>query len=113
MARQHRKFTQNQRQFDIPWSIEREANPAAVLHDRFGDVGIVGGIERQTALAQGFETPDHIVRRDRCAIVPARFGAQVESDPGVVLRKPHAVGQQSVGRGRLVIRGFQQGVVEP
>ena len=30
----------------------------------------------------------------------------------MVLRQPHAVGQQSVGRGRLVIRRFQQGVVE-
>ena len=55
-------------------------------------------------LGEGLERPDHVVRRHRLAVVPARDGAQAVGDRGAVGRIGDRFRQQAVVGGDLVER---------
>ncbi len=57
------------------------------------------------------ERIDHVVGRDRRAVVPARFVAELEGDRGIVWRKARPLGDQPV-RGRWLIETVSHQALE-
>src|SRR5262249_13005843 len=82
--RKYGELTHDRRQLPVAAGGEREFYLS--LTDLFGlrHVGIVGPEERSALLLQDVQREDHVIDRDRLAIVPSRSLAQVESDPRLV-----------------------------
>ena len=102
MLGQNRQLPGNQRQFLVARLFKVKADP--VLAERFSavDCAVVVTVKGQALCHQRFKRPDHIISSDRGAVVPARFGTQVEDDPGAVGRPFHGFCDKPISRKRFV-----------
>ncbi len=100
---QDRQLADDLRQLAIAGAVEVEGDLAlagllGLLH-----VAEIGGVERGV-LGEALERPDHIFRRHRLAVLPARDGAQAVGDRRAVGRIGDGFRQQTVVGGNLVER---------
>ena len=108
VSRHHQQLADDMRQFLVAGPVEGEADRARI--ERLGRRHMLivepqGGI----VVDLGIERPDHIVGRDRFAVMPARALAQAIFDPGVIVRIAQRLGQKAVHRRNLVHgRGHQR-----
>ena len=110
MLGQDRHLAGDQRQLPVHLAVEGELDLAVADLLGLDDVGVVGAVERVALGLEGLEGPDHVLDRDRRAVLPARLGPQREDHPGAILRHLDALGDQAVFRERLVQVADRQGV---
>ena len=109
MFRQHGHLPGDLRQLAVALHGEDEAHlPLARLFHAF-DIAVIEGIEG-VRLLEVLHGPDHILRRDRLPVMKAGLLAQPVGDEGAILRIGHGLGDQTVFRGRLIQRRFDQPV---
>ena len=63
-------------------------------------------------LLEHVEGEDDVLDGDGFPVVPTRTVAQLERDPGQVGRFGHGLGQTPVGADRLIVRAFEEPVVD-
>ena len=95
MLRQHAELTQDHRHFTVTRRIEDEGDLALAGLLDLHDVAIVGRLHR-AVLLDHFHREDHVLDRDRLAIVVARVGAQAERRRREVGRMADRFGDQPI-----------------
>ena len=99
------------RQLAVAGTIEREGDLAIAGFFHLDDVAIIGG-ELRTVFLERIEGEDHVIRRDRLAVVPFRFRAQPIGGRGEVVRIAHRLGDEPVFARHFVERRHEQRVVD-
>lgn len=111
MLRQYGDFADDGGQFAVSRRVERKGDLAFCGLFGLGDMPVVRCIHR-AVFFQGLKREDHVLRRHRLAVVPARLLAQPVFDPGEIVGIGSRLGQQSVKGGDLVQRTDGQGFVD-
>ena len=99
------------RQFAIARRVEGEGHLALGGLLGLHHMAIIGGILRMVLL-EHLQRPDHVLRRHRLAVVPARLGPQAIGDGGIVVGITHGFGEQAVFGGDLVERRRRQRFID-
>ncbi len=111
MLGQDRQLADDHRQLAVALDVEDERDLIVAGLLGLGHVLVVEG-EVRRRLLDGVEREDHVLGRDRLAVMEARLRTQLEGRGAEVVGKGDPFGEQAIGRRRLVGAALHQLVVE-
>ena len=86
--------------------------PCSPTFSALRHLGVIEAVMRVGLGLERVEGPDHVLGRDRAAVLEMCLGAQIVLHPAVIPGHLHAFGDEPVFRARLVIGGGHQRVEE-
>ena len=111
VLRKDGELADNLRQFATASPVEREGDFTVAGLFCLDDVTITcAGL--RTYFLECIEGENHVVRRDRLAVLPFCFRAKSKGDRRDILRKAHGFGEKPVCAGYFVERRHQEGVID-
>src|SRR5215471_9947566 len=105
------ELTDDLRQFAVAWRIEHEGDLAVAGFFRFGDMPVISR-KLRAVLPERVERENHIIRRDRLAVLPLSLRPQPVRDRGEIGWKADRFRYQAVFARNLVECGDQQRFVK-